>query len=117
MELALLRPVPNGEPESREFVMEVINSHFERRISQLQAINEMAIFPTEGLLWNDNVIPSDEYNGERPLALPKLNLQFLTFYDYLLRNYDLFRLVSHKVAHSNTYRKAPMRFEETLKML
>src|SRR5690349_19632233 len=74
--------------------MEVINSLFERRISQLQAINDMAIYPTEGLLWNDNVIPSDEYNGERPLALPKLNLQFLTFYDYLLRNYDLFRLES-----------------------
>lgn len=26
------------------------------------------------------------------LALPKLNLQFLTFHDYLLRNFNLFRL-------------------------
>jgi intron-binding protein aquarius len=26
------------------------------------------------------------------LALPKLNLQFLTFSDYLLRNFHLFRL-------------------------
>lgn len=27
------------------------------------------------------------------LALPKLNLQFLTFHDYLLRNFNLFRCV------------------------
>ena len=30
--------------------------------------------------------------GEACLALPKLNLQFLTFHDYLLRNFNLFRL-------------------------
>ena len=30
--------------------------------------------------------------GEGCLALPKLNLQFLTFHDYLLRNFNLFRL-------------------------
>ena len=28
------------------------------------------------------------------LALPKMNLQFLTLHDYLLRNYTLFRLES-----------------------
>ena len=28
------------------------------------------------------------------LALPKLNLQYLTFHDYLLRNFNLFRLES-----------------------
>ena len=31
-------------------------------------------------------------SGEACLALPKLNLQFLTFHDYLLRNFNLFRL-------------------------
>jgi intron-binding protein aquarius len=30
--------------------------------------------------------------GETCLALPKLNLQFLTAHDYLLRNFNLFRL-------------------------
>lgn len=32
------------------------------------------------------------YSGEAPLALPKLNLQFLSPSDYLLRNFHLFRL-------------------------
>jgi intron-binding protein aquarius len=34
------------------------------------------------------------YNGKQVLALPKLNLQFLTAHDYLLRNFTLFRLES-----------------------
>ena len=29
--------------------------------------------------------------GDSVLALPKLNLQFLTFHDYLMRNFNLFR--------------------------
>ena len=36
--------------------------------------------------------PSANYTGEAPLALPKLNLQFLSPSDYLLRNFHLFRL-------------------------
>ncbi len=38
------------------------------------------------------MVPSLTYTGEGCLALPKLNLQFLTLHDYLLRNYTLFRL-------------------------
>jgi len=34
------------------------------------------------------------YTGEECLALPKLNLQFLTYHDYMLRNFHLFRLES-----------------------
>lgn len=74
--------------------MEILISAHEARLSQLELINTMPSYPTEDLLWDDDIIPSDEYNGEHCLALPKLNLQFLTFYDYLLRNYDLFRLES-----------------------
>jgi intron-binding protein aquarius len=37
-------------------------------------------------------IPTANYSGGRPLALPKLNLQFLSPSDYLLRNFHLFRL-------------------------
>jgi len=54
-------------------------------------INEMPLYPTEGVLWDENQIPSVNYSGEACLALPKLNLQFLTAHDYLLRNFNLFR--------------------------
>ncbi len=36
-------------------------------------------------------LSSEHYTGEGALALPKLNLQFLTINDYLLRNFSLFR--------------------------
>ncbi len=47
--------------------------------------------------------------GEACLALPKLNLQFLTLHDYLLRNFNLFRLeATYEVRHaSHATRIAP----------
>ncbi|PRP87317.1 intron-binding protein aquarius-like [Planoprotostelium fungivorum] len=92
--IGLQPPAGVSEELSEEFLTNSLVSLYQRRMSQISAINEMAIYPNEGLLWNDNVIPSDDYNGDQPLALPKLNLQFLTFHDYLLRNYDLYRLES-----------------------
>ena len=64
---------------------------YERRRSQREVINEMPLYPTEGVLWDESQIPSVNYTGEGCLALPKLNLQFLTPHDYLLRNFHLFR--------------------------
>ena len=37
-------------------------------------------------IWDEGLVPGEYYQGETPLALPKLNLQFLTLHDYLLRN-------------------------------
>lgn len=54
----------------------------------------MPLYPTEDIIWNENVVPTEYYSGEGCLALPKLNLQFLTLHDYLLRNCNLFRLES-----------------------
>lgn len=66
----------------------------ERRVSQLEALNEMPLYPTEDIIWDENVVPTAYFSGEGCLALPKLNLQFLTLQDYLLRNFNLFRLES-----------------------
>jgi intron-binding protein aquarius len=79
---------------SNTFMMDIITSTYQRRRSQIQVINNTPLFPTEALFWNEGVIPSGNYTGDTPLALPKLNLQFLTFFDYLWRNYNLFRLES-----------------------
>eukprot|EP00058_Branchiostoma_floridae_P027957 XP_002613448.1 hypothetical protein BRAFLDRAFT_123925 [Branchiostoma floridae] len=69
-------------------------SRHERRLSQLEALNEMPLYPTEEILWDENIVPTEYFSGEGCLALPKLNLQFLTLHDYLLRNFNLFRLES-----------------------
>ena len=89
-----LRLVSPDDPWASDprFLMEVVVSAFEKRRSQRQAIAEMPLYPNEEVLWDENVVPSIAYTGEGCLALPKLNLQFLTFHDYLLRNFNLFRL-------------------------
>ena len=75
-------------------VTEILVAKCERRTSQLEALNDMPLYPTEEIIWDENIVPSEYYSGEGCLALPKLNLQFLTLHDYLLRNFTLFRLES-----------------------
>ncbi|CAJ0946367.1 unnamed protein product, partial [Mesorhabditis belari] len=99
-----LHLVPPANPEDkenqaiekfgREFLAEAITLHCERRQNQLQQLNEQPLFPTEAVLWDENVVPYEHYSGEGVLALNKLNLQFLTLHDYLLRNFNLFQLES-----------------------
>jgi len=79
---------------SQEFLSELVISRHEKRDSQLQELNEMPLYPTEEFIWDEGLVPGEYYQGETPLALPKLNLQFLTLHDYLLRNFKLFQLES-----------------------
>lgn len=48
-------------------------------------MNELPLYPSEALLWDENLVPLGQYYGGKVMALPKLNLQFLTPHDYLLR--------------------------------
>ncbi|XP_076284506.1 RNA helicase aquarius isoform X1 [Lasioglossum baleicum] len=94
--------VPSEEREKEEnwyrydieFLRELLISRHERRASQLEELNEMPLYPTEEIIWNESIVPTEYFSGEGCLALPKLNLQFLTLHDYLLRNFNLFRLES-----------------------
>ncbi|CAL2047573.1 unnamed protein product [Caenorhabditis brenneri] len=79
---------------SHEYLVETITLHCERRPNQLTQLNEKPLFPTEKVIWDENVVPYESYTGEGVLALDKLNLQFLTLHDYLLRNFNLFQLES-----------------------
>ncbi|XP_067847483.1 RNA helicase aquarius [Heptranchias perlo] len=94
--LCLLSTLPEGENTcyEKEFLLEMLVSRHERRTSQIQQLNEMPLYPTEKIIWDENIVPTEYYSGEGCLALPKLNLQFLTLHDYLLRNFNLFRLES-----------------------
>ncbi|RNA15940.1 intron-binding aquarius [Brachionus plicatilis] len=80
---------------SSEFLIEVIVWHMQLRDSQLDVLNSMPLYPTEDIIWNETLVPSDFRQTtfhDTCLALPKLNLQFLTLNDYLMRNFNLFRL-------------------------
>uniref|UniRef100_A0A2P2K8F3 Intron-binding protein aquarius n=1 Tax=Rhizophora mucronata TaxID=61149 RepID=A0A2P2K8F3_RHIMU len=91
-----LKLVSEEDPWSSrvDFLTEVMVSFFERQQSQKEAINALPLYPNEQIMWDESLVPSINYSGEGCLALPKLNLQFLTLHDYLLRNFNLFRLES-----------------------
>ena len=79
----------------KELLLELIIWHMERRSSQIDDLNSMPLFPSEQVIWDENLVPTDfqqQSTNETCLALPKLGLQFLTLHDYLLRNFNLFRL-------------------------
>ncbi|KAJ2944746.1 hypothetical protein O0L34_g1634 [Tuta absoluta] len=100
----------------KAFLKELLISRHERRISQLEELNSMPLYPTEEVIWDENVVPTEIYSGDNCLALPKLNLQFLTLHDYLLRNFNLFRLEStyeiRQDIEDAVYRLAPWRSED-----
>ena len=52
---------PSSSPK---LLLEALVSHHERRMSQLEAINALPLYPTEEILWDENIVPSEYYNGE-----------------------------------------------------
>ena len=80
---------------------------YERRLPQHETIAQLPLYPDEVTPWDVAVVPTRDYLGDSCLALPKLNLQFLTLTDYLMRNFSLFRLeATHEIkevcAHPRT---------------
>jgi len=69
----------------------ILMNHYRRYEPQTKKINSIPLFPNESVIWDTNLVPDQYYNYEYPLAIPKLNLQFLTISDYLLRNFVLFK--------------------------
>jgi hypothetical protein len=33
-------------------------------MSQIEALNDMALYPTEQILWDENIVPSQYYSGQ-----------------------------------------------------
>ena len=62
-----LLPDPSavGPPQlSAAFLLRLLVSHHKRRPSQIEALNDTPLYPTEQLLWDENVVPSEFYNGD-----------------------------------------------------
>ena len=83
----------NGEIDRRR-LLAIICYRYASRPGELQKVAKLPIFPSESLLWDVNQIPSTHSSNFSALALPKLNLQFLSFFDYVIRNFKLYRLES-----------------------
>lgn len=46
------------------FVLRLQVSRHERRISQIEQLNQMPLYPTEKIIWDENIVPTEYYSGE-----------------------------------------------------
>ncbi|KAI9167360.1 RNA helicase aquarius [Paramyrothecium foliicola] len=75
----------------RKLLLEILLSTFERRKTFQELAQNMNLVPTEQTLFDSGFERADAYDGSRPLALPKLNLQYLSVGDFLWRTLILYR--------------------------
>ncbi|PNS17155.1 hypothetical protein CAC42_7209 [Sphaceloma murrayae] len=78
----------------RQFFMEVLISAHERQTSYRDIVRNMTTMPTDTTIFEKTFDRTEEYNGSRPLPVPKLNLQYLTISDFLWRSFVLYRCES-----------------------
>ena len=93
------------------FVWVLCDHHVSHRPQQ-RLIDTLPLYPTEELLFDSELLPpsSSHYTALHPLPLPKLNLQFLSLSDYLLRNFTLFRLeAAYEIREDLAYTVARIR--------
>lgn len=78
----------------RQFLNEVLLSSHEKRKTFQETARDLSILPTELTLFEPALLRNDNYDGSQPLAIPKLNLQYLTVGDFLWRSFILHRCES-----------------------
>ena len=76
---------------NRELLMEIMLFAHENRKTFQETVGGMSIQPTETELYEPSLLRNETYNGSRSLAIPKLNLQYLSVGDFLWRSFILYR--------------------------
>lgn len=78
----------------RPFFTEILLALVEYRPTFKDVVRDLPILPTEDVLFETTFLRNETYDGSRPLAIPKLNLQYLTMGDFLWRSFILYRAES-----------------------
>lgn len=91
LDLRSTYPESLGLPVDRKFLIEVLISKHERKKSFRESARYMPLVPTERSLFDQSFQRADAYDGSHPLAIPKLNLQYLSAGDFLWRAMILYR--------------------------
>ena len=78
-------------PVDRAFLTDAIVGVHERRKTFQEQAKSMTVLPNENTLFEESLVRDGYYDGSRPLAIPKLNLQYLTVGDFLWRSFLLYR--------------------------
>lgn len=77
--------------QDRAFLDEILVSNIAARPYYSDALMAANILPTEISLCEPAILRTENYDGSHPLAIPKLNLQYLAVGDFLWRAFLLYR--------------------------
>lgn len=55
-----------------QFLVQVVIHTYQRRRFQTEVINEMPLYPTERVLWDENQVPDIRYTGAALLSTARL---------------------------------------------
>ncbi|MCJ1472770.1 hypothetical protein MMC13_001419 [Lambiella insularis] len=78
----------------RDFLIEILVSTHEQQKTFQETVKDLSLLPTEADLYDPSLLRNEFYDGSRSLAIPKLNLQYLTVGDFLWRSFILYRCES-----------------------
>jgi intron-binding protein aquarius len=87
-------PSSSSVVQDKAFYLEILVFAHEGRLTFQESVRDLTIIPTEQTLYEATFLRNETYNGSRPLAIPKLNLQYLTVGDFLWRSFILHRCES-----------------------
>ncbi|KAK4547631.1 hypothetical protein LTR36_000588 [Oleoguttula mirabilis] len=76
--------------QDRAFLDEILASMIEYTPHYTERVRSTPLLPTETTLYNSSLVRTDDYDGTRPLAIPKVNLQYLAMGDFLYRSFTLY---------------------------
>lgn len=82
-------PSSVGITTGRPFFLESLTSVFATIPDLHDTMQRISVMPTEKSLYDPTLLRNETYNNVEPLALPKLNLQYLTLDDFLWRSFQL----------------------------
>ena len=76
---------------NRDLLIGILKSTYEGPRNFEEAINRLSVLPTEDALYDPATLQNEIYDGSKPLAMPKLNLQYLSLNDFMWRTFLLHR--------------------------
>ncbi|KAH0542174.1 hypothetical protein FGG08_003395 [Glutinoglossum americanum] len=94
LDLRISYPTTTRVAVDRDFLVEVLVSVHERKKTFQETAKDLSVLPNEKTLFESALLRNETYDGSRPLAIPKLNLQYLTVGDFLWRSFVLHRCES-----------------------
>ncbi|MCJ1401489.1 hypothetical protein MMC11_004703 [Xylographa trunciseda] len=78
----------------KDLLLEILITSHERQKTFQEVIRDLSVLPTEADVYDPSLLRNESYDGSRSLAIPKLNLQYLTVGDFLWRSFILHRCES-----------------------